>query len=98
MGVEYPALAQAGLLANAMLVSMAAYLVTGAFISVLYYPPFWYLIAFVLTLDRAVNAEYDQMSSEGKNAPEGDTHNRNGRARGGGKNPGAGRPRLAGRV
>lgn len=41
-----------GLLAKALMVSAVAYLVTGAFISVLYYPPFWYLVGFVVTLNR----------------------------------------------
>jgi O-antigen ligase len=32
------------LLAKAMLSSLVAYMVTGAFITVLYYPPFWHLV------------------------------------------------------
>lgn len=38
------------LLAKALIVSTVTFLVTGAFISVLYYPPFWYLIGFTLTI------------------------------------------------
>ncbi|RFA25154.1 hypothetical protein CAI21_19870 [Alkalilimnicola ehrlichii] len=41
---------EAGLLARAMLVSMLGLFSSGAFISVLYYPHFWYLIGFVLAL------------------------------------------------
>ncbi len=43
-----------GLMATGLLVSMGSFLVTGTFISVLYYPPFWYLIGFVMALDVSV--------------------------------------------
>lgn len=42
------------LLAKAIIVSTVTFLVTGAFISVLYYPPFWYLIGFTLTIYNVV--------------------------------------------
>lgn len=40
-------------LTQASKISLAAFLVCALFISVLYYPPFWYLIGIVLTLDYA---------------------------------------------
>lgn len=46
--------AEMGLLARAMLVSLLGFLVAGAFISVLYYPHFWYLLGFVIALRTAV--------------------------------------------
>jgi probable O-glycosylation ligase (exosortase A-associated) len=42
------------LLARAMVVSLVGFAVTGAFISVLYYPHFWVLVGFVLALQGAV--------------------------------------------
>lgn len=39
------------LLAKAMLIAMAGFFVSGAFISVLYYPHIWFLAAFVAVLD-----------------------------------------------
>lgn len=44
---------EAGLLGRAMLVSMFGLFTSGAFISVLYYPHFWFLIGFVLALQYA---------------------------------------------
>ena len=38
------------LLAKALIVSTVTFLVTGTFISVLYYPPFWYIVGFTLTM------------------------------------------------
>lgn len=48
------------LMAKALLVSTGTFLITGAFISVLYYPPFWYLVGFVLTLHSITSAEIEQ--------------------------------------
>jgi probable O-glycosylation ligase (exosortase A-associated) len=44
------------LLARAMLVSLAGYFISGAFISVLYYPHLWYLIGFLLAVERVTNS------------------------------------------
>jgi hypothetical protein len=52
-----------GLYATGMLISLMAYFVTGAFISVLYYPPFWYLLAFVVTMSVLASNEEDKDSS-----------------------------------
>ncbi len=41
------------LLSHAALASLIAFLVCGVFISVLYYPHFWYLIGFTIALDYA---------------------------------------------
>jgi len=38
------------LLAKAIIVSTVTFLVTGGFISVLYYPPFWYILGITLTM------------------------------------------------
>ncbi|NKB37611.1 MAG: hypothetical protein GKR93_10640 [Gammaproteobacteria bacterium] len=46
------------LMAKALLVSLAAFLVTGAFLSVLYYPHLWYLIGFVVALDKIAAKKY----------------------------------------
>jgi O-antigen ligase len=46
---------EAGLLARAMFVSLFGLFSSGAFISVLYYPHFWFLIGFVLALDYATS-------------------------------------------
>ena len=35
-----------------MIVALAGYLACGLFISVLYYPHFWYLMAFAIVIDR----------------------------------------------
>jgi probable O-glycosylation ligase (exosortase A-associated) len=43
------------LLGRAMLVSLAAYYVCGIFITVLYYPHVWYLIGFLLAIERVAN-------------------------------------------
>lgn len=45
-----PALTEASLLAKAMIASLGTFLFSGLFISVLYYPHFWYLIGFTLAL------------------------------------------------
>lgn len=92
---EHESLHDFVLLAKALLVSTVAYLVTGAFISVLYYPPFWYLIGFVLTLEQVANAEIGRVASEGTHAPKGDSHNRDRRAGRGGEYPGTNRKRSA---
>jgi probable O-glycosylation ligase (exosortase A-associated) len=42
------------LFARAMGASLIAFLTAGAFISVLYYPHYWYLIGFVVSVDRAI--------------------------------------------
>lgn len=60
---ETPALP---LLARAMAVSLLGFAVTGAFISVLYYPHFWTLIGFVLALQLAV--EEQRKKAQGKAA------------------------------
>jgi len=68
------------LFAKALLVSTGAYLVTGAFISVLYYPSFWYLTGFVVTLHRITinNYKIDEQDDDGAKS---NPRNRNGRAR-----------------
>jgi len=43
-----------GVIAKGLLVSLITYLISGAFISVLYYPSFWYLVGFVMILDSIV--------------------------------------------
>lgn len=45
-----PALTELSLLAKAMIASLGTFLFSGLFISVLYYPHFWYLIGFALAL------------------------------------------------
>lgn len=45
------------LLFIAMLTSCAGYLAAGAFITVLYYPPFWYLVGFVAATFRVASRE-----------------------------------------
>ncbi len=45
------------LLAKAIIVSTVTFLVTGTFISVLYYPPFWYIIGFTLTMHNVMCSE-----------------------------------------
>jgi len=52
-----------GVIAKALLVSLSSFLISGAFISVLYYPPFWYLVGFVLTLHVVVQNKLKQESS-----------------------------------
>jgi probable O-glycosylation ligase (exosortase A-associated) len=74
---EYKSLNEIGLLAKALLVSTVAYLVTGTFISVLYYPPFWYLIALAITLDRVANAEFLLIDKKEENATKDHSHYRN---------------------
>lgn len=49
-----PLLTDFSLLAKAMIVSLGAYLLSGAFLSVLYYPHLWYLIGFVIALSYCV--------------------------------------------
>jgi hypothetical protein len=51
------------LLFNALLVSCIAFLSAGAFITVIYYPPFWYLVGFVAATYRVAAREL-QGSSE----------------------------------
>jgi O-antigen ligase len=60
--------AHLALLAKAMLVSLLAFLSSGAFLSVLYYPHLWYLIGFALALHyAAVKAGYLRLySASGK--------------------------------
>lgn len=43
-------------MARAMLVAMFSFLVCGAFISVMWYPNFWYLIGYAVALERLVRA------------------------------------------
>jgi len=43
------------LLFKAMLASCFAFLITGAFISVLYYPPFWHLVGMVAATYRVAS-------------------------------------------
>ena len=52
-----PELKELSLLSRAVDVSLLTYLVTGAFISVLYYPHFWLIAAFSVALRRAWDAE-----------------------------------------
>jgi O-antigen ligase len=46
-----------GVIAKGLLVSLITYLISGAFISVLYYPSFWYLAGFVMILDTIVKKQ-----------------------------------------
>ncbi len=46
------------LILNALIVSLVGFLVSGAFISVLYYPLFWYLMAFILVTYRVANKSF----------------------------------------
>jgi len=50
-----PLLDDCSLLAKAMIVSLVGYLISGAFISVLFYPHFWYLAGFVIALSYCVD-------------------------------------------
>jgi O-antigen ligase len=52
-----------GLLFKAMLASCFAFLVTGAFISVLYYPPFWHLVGMVAATYRVAGRELPNFPS-----------------------------------
>jgi probable O-glycosylation ligase (exosortase A-associated) len=45
------------LLARAMMVSLFAFLTAGAFLSVLYYPHFWYLLGFGIALQQSTSTE-----------------------------------------
>lgn len=47
-----PPAIEMALLAKAMVASMVSFFVCGSFISVLYYPHFWFLLGFVITLAR----------------------------------------------
>ncbi len=98
LGRKHEALSEYAMLAKALLVSAIAFLVTGAFISVLYYPPFWYLIAFLLTLERIADTEYKKIENEDEDAPKGNSHNRDGGTRWRREYSGADRPRLEKRV
>jgi probable O-glycosylation ligase (exosortase A-associated) len=51
------------LIGKAMTVSIVAYLVTGAFISVLYYPPFWHLIGMVAATHAVAKGYFEQGKS-----------------------------------
>lgn len=51
------------LLAKAMLVSLMAFFICGTFLSVLYYPHFWYLIGFTLALERLNNSRTAQTTT-----------------------------------
>ena len=52
------------LMARGLKVSLFAFFITGTFISVLYYPPFWYLMGIVLALDLAVTKMQSGQKSE----------------------------------
>jgi probable O-glycosylation ligase (exosortase A-associated) len=45
------------LISKALIVSMITFFITAAFISVLYYPPFWYLVAFAVTIHNIARSE-----------------------------------------
>jgi probable O-glycosylation ligase (exosortase A-associated) len=47
------------LIGKAMTVSVVAYLVTGAFISVLYYPPFWHLFGMIVAIYRVAREYFE---------------------------------------
>ncbi|SCZ55917.1 O-antigen ligase family protein [Thiohalomonas denitrificans] len=53
------------LLSRAALVGLFGYLATGAFLSVLYYPHVWYLIAVAVILERLVARHREQLRGEG---------------------------------
>ncbi len=57
LGEQDPNFYNFGLIAKALLISLVSFLISGGFISVLYYPPFWYLLGFVLTLNFIVQNE-----------------------------------------
>jgi hypothetical protein len=57
-----PQLKELYLLSRAADVSLLAYLVTGAFISVLYHPHFWMIAAFSVILRRAFDTEMQQLA------------------------------------
>jgi probable O-glycosylation ligase (exosortase A-associated) len=50
--------AKFALIGKAMTVSLVAYLITGAFISVLYYPPFWHLVGMVIATYRVARLSF----------------------------------------
>jgi O-antigen ligase len=50
---------------RAVTVSLLSYLVCGAFLSVLYYPHFWYLVGFVSGLSYAVNSCIAKLDADG---------------------------------
>ena len=52
------------LIARAFIVSVFCYLVSGAFISVLYYPHFWYTIGFIVAFERIVTGQYRKIIEE----------------------------------
>lgn len=68
------------LLAKAMAASLVTFLVTGAFISVLYYQPFWYLVAFITTFHVFVTREHSRHEKAIQHDDEGAAPDRNGRA------------------
>ena len=51
------------LIAKALLISLLGFLVTGAFISVFYYPEFWYLLGLVLMLERLTNQHLTKINA-----------------------------------
>ena len=57
LGESKPEYYNMGLIAKALLISLVSFLISGGFISVLYYPPFWYLFGFVLTMHLIVESE-----------------------------------------
>lgn len=56
------------LMARAMLASLATFLLSGAFITVLYYPHFWYLIGFVLALSYCTTRAMQGAASDAHSA------------------------------
>ena len=52
------------LIAKAFIVSIFCYLVSGAFISVLYYPHFWYTIGFVVAFERIVINQHKKLAAD----------------------------------
>jgi O-antigen ligase len=57
------------LLFKAMLASCFAYLVSGAFISVLYYPPFWHLVGIVAVTYRVARVELPGFAQQTESVP-----------------------------
>lgn len=63
-----PDMAEMGLISKALLSSLLAYFVCGAFISVLYYPHFWFLIGFIISIERLAARRLHTLSRENTEA------------------------------
>jgi len=70
LGEQDPHFYNFGLIAKSFLISLVSFLISGGFISVLYYPPFWYLLGFVLTLNFIVQNELKNKNVSDTNEPD----------------------------